>query len=608
VALSKAPSAYTAGLQVRFLAANANTGASTLNVNGLGVKNLRRQDGTALRAGDILAGMPVSATYNGTQFRLDTSTAKMVADAEAAETAAAASTLAAANSEDSAYLSETNAAASAASALSHRNAADSAKLAAQTAQGLGEDARDMSQLYASQSLSSANAAATSAGAAGLSEANAAASEAAASGSAGGAAVSEANAAGSATSAAGSATAAGLSESNAASSELAAADSATLAASSESNAAASASAAAISETNASGSATAAAASATAAATSESNAATSASIAAGSEANAATSEGNALIYRNAAQSAQSAAEAARDSALAAYDSFDDRYLGAKDSDPTVDNDGNPLAAGSLYFNTVTGGMMLYTGDMWTAAYVDPGGLAPAVHTHTMSEITDLSLSWTAITGKPTEFTPSAHTHDYLPLAGGTLTGNFAVEGTSVSIGPVGTTSPMTLEMRRNSANWFRASATGGYFGWQVNGSDVVMTLNASGALNVTSTVTASGGNSNNWNTAYSWGNHAAAGYDKTNYLYNPAGGAIARSARYTVIQNWSQSAPVYSLNDSAFLPGDVVTIASVRGFKTSAAANRIYMPNGSHDTEVFIEQPGRITLAKYTGTAGYWMVLP
>jgi hypothetical protein len=84
-------------------------------------------------------------------------------------------------------------------------------------------------------------------------------------------------------------------------------------------------------------------------------------------AATSASNASTSATAAQSAQSAAETARDQTLAAYDSFDDRYLGTKTSDPTVDNDGNPLVAGALYFNSVSGIMKLYTGSAWVAAYV-------------------------------------------------------------------------------------------------------------------------------------------------------------------------------------------------------------------------------------------------
>lgn len=40
---------------------------------------------------------------------------------------------------------------------------------------------------------------------------------------------------------------------------------------------------------------------------------------------------------------------------------------------------------------------------------------------------SVAWGNITGKPSSFTPSSHTHDYLPLAGGTLTGHLKLSGT-------------------------------------------------------------------------------------------------------------------------------------------------------------------------------------
>ena len=71
--------------------------------------------------------------------------------------------------------------------------------------------------------------------------------------------------------------------------------------------------------------------------------------------------------AAQAAQTAAENARDSTLAAYDQFDDRYLGEKTADPATDNDNNALVAGALYFNSSDGAMKLYTGSAWIAAYV-------------------------------------------------------------------------------------------------------------------------------------------------------------------------------------------------------------------------------------------------
>jgi len=60
----------TAGLMVQFLAANANLGASTLNYNALGVKNILNLDGTALVAGQIAAGSVVQVIYSGTAWLL----------------------------------------------------------------------------------------------------------------------------------------------------------------------------------------------------------------------------------------------------------------------------------------------------------------------------------------------------------------------------------------------------------------------------------------------------------------------------------------------------------------------------------------------------------
>lgn len=164
-----------------------------------------------------------------------------------------------------------------------------------------------------------------------------------------------NAATSATAAATSATAASTSETNAATSATTASTAATNAGTSETNAATSASNASTSETNA-------AASATAAATSATNAATSATNAGTSETNAGTSA------TGAAASSVSAANSAA-AAAASLDSFDDRYLGSKSSAPTVDNDGDALVSGALfYLNTGTSeqiGMYVYDGSGWIKA---------------------------------------------------------------------------------------------------------------------------------------------------------------------------------------------------------------------------------------------------
>lgn len=72
IAPSPAISAYVAYQVFRFVAANDNTGASTLNVNGLGVKSIKKPDGSALEAGNIQAGGTYQVTYDGTNFVLQT--------------------------------------------------------------------------------------------------------------------------------------------------------------------------------------------------------------------------------------------------------------------------------------------------------------------------------------------------------------------------------------------------------------------------------------------------------------------------------------------------------------------------------------------------------
>ena len=87
-------------------------------------------------------------------------------------------------------------------------------------------------------------------------------------------------------------------------------------------------------------------------------TSATNAATSETNAATSE------TNASNSATAAATSAT-SAANSYDAFDDRYLGDKTSDPSVDNDGDGLITGALYWNTTDNALKVYDGSSWSSA---------------------------------------------------------------------------------------------------------------------------------------------------------------------------------------------------------------------------------------------------
>ena len=69
-----------------------------------------------------------------------------------------------------------------------------------------------------------------------------------------------------------------------------------------------------------------------------------------------------YVDAVAGSASAAAASAAAAEASYDSFDDRYLGAKSSAPSVDNDGNALVTGALYWNSTSATMFAWTGSAW------------------------------------------------------------------------------------------------------------------------------------------------------------------------------------------------------------------------------------------------------
>lgn len=236
---------------------------------------------------------------------------------------------------------------------------------------------------ASAASTSATNAASSASAASTSASNAASSASTASTQASNASTSASNAASSASAASASASTASTQASNASTSASNAAASASTASTQASNASTSASNAASSASAASTSASNAASSASTASTQASNASTSAS-------NAATSATNAANSATSAASAQAAAESARDATLTAYDNFDDRYLGAKSSAPTLDNDGNALIAGSLYFDTVAQGMYVYTGSAWVAAYISGTGYLAAANN--LSELTNTATART------------------------------------------------------------------------------------------------------------------------------------------------------------------------------------------------------------------------
>jgi hypothetical protein len=189
--LGIAPASYTDGLTVTFKAVNANTEAATLNVNGLGIKQLCRSNGDQLIAGDIAAGQIVTAIYNGTKF-LGTAAFQGQFDELAAECQgyAASADADAATATSQATIATTKAAEAALSATNAANAANTATTKADIATSKATEAtnsaltaanaEDAAETAAATATSQATIATTKAGEASGFASNAANSAAAAS--------------------------------------------------------------------------------------------------------------------------------------------------------------------------------------------------------------------------------------------------------------------------------------------------------------------------------------------------------------------------------------------------------------------------------------------
>ena len=75
ITLTPAPEAYAEGQSFVFKANTANTGASSLNVNGLGAKTLKKLTDQDTETGDIESGQIITVIHDGTNFQMQSQSA-----------------------------------------------------------------------------------------------------------------------------------------------------------------------------------------------------------------------------------------------------------------------------------------------------------------------------------------------------------------------------------------------------------------------------------------------------------------------------------------------------------------------------------------------------
>ena len=379
------------------ITASANIKAGGFKITGL-ANGTDSTDAVNKSQVDAIAGSATAAATSASSAATSaasaaTSAASAANSASTASTSAGTATTQAGISTTSAGLAATSATSAANSATAAANSATTAATSAGTATtqaGIATTQAGLASTSATSAAASATASATSAGQAATSATSAAASYTAVVGQTGSgivrdmgsitetdtttgsyvsiasvAAAANTSAASAATSATSAATSAGLAATSASSASASASTALASAATATTSAATAVSSAATAVTSAgqaATSATSAATSATSAAASATTASASAATAVSSAATATTSAAQAVTSASSAAASATSAAASATSAAASYDSFDDRYLGAKSSAPTLDNDGAALLEGALYWNSTSKNMNVYNGTAW------------------------------------------------------------------------------------------------------------------------------------------------------------------------------------------------------------------------------------------------------
>lgn len=119
--------------------------------------------------------------------------------------------------------------------------------------------------------------------------------------------------------------------------------------------------------------------------------------------------AALSETAAGDSETNAAASEAAAELALDNFTDLYLGAKASDPTLDNDGDALQDGALYFNTTGNFVKVY--DLGTTSWGSVGSYTHPNHSGDVTSVGDGATTIVANAVTTTKINNSAITEDKL-----------------------------------------------------------------------------------------------------------------------------------------------------------------------------------------------------
>jgi hypothetical protein len=133
---------------------------------------------------------------------------------------------------------------------------------------------------------------------------------------------------------------------------------------------------------------------------------------------------------------AAAASAAAAATSYDDFDDRYLGSKSTAPTLDNDGNALIEGALYWNSTSNAMLAWDGAAWASisstADIYRFRFTAAGGETTISGLDDNGLTLAYIPGKEQVYLNGVllvRTTDYTASSGSSITSLAALAASDI-----------------------------------------------------------------------------------------------------------------------------------------------------------------------------------